>query len=160
MIVSFFESIKYTGHLLPVSFLRIFLGYYYLGMALEKFRGDFLTKPVFAAEIAEKVPSLVLPSWYKGFLETLVIPYWQTSAFIIVGLEFAIAISYLLGYVTRPLAIVAAVMSLNFFILSSPVQGEFFRTLIAIHLVLAWIGAGRCLGLDYYFFKRQRGLWW
>lgn len=30
MLVAFLESIKYTGHLLPVVFLRVFLGYYYL----------------------------------------------------------------------------------------------------------------------------------
>ncbi len=160
MLVSFFESIKYVGHLIPVSFLRIFVGYYYFGIALTKFKGEFLSTPAFAAEIAERLPTLHLPQWYKTIFEVFVIPHWETSAFVLLGLEFAIAISYLLGYVTRPMALIGLVLSLNLLIVSASAQADLYRTLVAIHLMMAWIGAGRCLGIDYYFFKRQRGFWW
>lgn len=160
MLVAFFESVKYVGHLIPLAFLRIFLGYYYLDLALDKFRGPFLVQPRFAGEIAEILPSLPAPLWYKGAIETIVIPHWQTIAFLLVGLEFAIAFSYLLGYVVRPIALLAAFLALNQLALTVSGTEDLPRMLLAIHLTLAWVGAGRCLGIDYYFFKRRRGLWW
>lgn len=160
MFVAFFESVKYVGHLLPISFLRVFLGYYYLQSALEKFRGDFLLRPRLAAQVAEALPSIQAPHWYKMFLETALIPHWQMFAFAILGFEFAIAISYLLGYVVRPVAILAMILSLNMLVISGSQFDDMYKTFVAIHLMMAWVGAGRCLGLDYYFFKRRRGIWW
>lgn len=160
MFVAFFESVKYVGHLIPIAFLRIFLGYYYLDLAMTKFQGPFLVQPRFAGEIAEILPALSAPIWYKTWVEALVIPHWQSIAFLLVGIEFAIAISYLLGYVVRPMALIAAFLALNQLALTTAGAEAFPRMLLAIHLTFAWIGAGRCLGLDYYFFKRRRGLWW
>ncbi len=160
MFAAFFESVKYVGHLLPLSFLRVFLGYSYLQMAMLKLNSDYLSRPRLAAEVAEILPSLQAPLWYKNAIETMLIPHWQTFAFIVMGLEFAIAISYLLGYVVRPVAVIAAIMALNQLILAGNVSDDLPRLLLAIHLLMAWVGAGRCLGFDYYFFKRRRGLWW
>lgn len=160
MFVAFFESVKYVGHLVPIAFLRIFLGYFYLETALRKFQSDFLYRPRLAAELAEILPSLQAPVWYRTWVETFFIPQWQSLAFTLTALEFAIAISYLLGYVVRPVALLAALLSLNQLALATSGQEQLARTLTAIHLTLAWVGAGRCLGIDYYFFKRRRGLWW
>lgn len=160
MFASFFESVKYVGHLIPISFLRIFLGYTYLQIALEKFGSDYLSRPRLAGEIAEILPTLQAPFWYKNLIETVFIPHWQIFAFMVVGLQFAIAISYLLGYVVRPIAMIAAIMALNQLVLAGSAHNEFARLLIAVHLLMAWAGAGRCLGFDYYFFKRRRGIWW
>lgn len=160
MFVAFFESVKYVGHLLPISFLRVFLGYYYLQSALEKFKGDFLVRPRLAAQVAEALPAIQAPQWYRLFLENALIPNWQVFAFAILGFEFAIAISYLLGYVVRPMAILAVILSLNMLVISGPQYDDMYKTFVAIHLMMAWVGAGRCLGLDYYFFKRRRGIWW
>lgn len=160
MFLSFFESVKYVGHLLPISFLRIFLGYYYFQKALIKYHGDFLTRPRIADQIAEWLPASHAPAWYKLFSSAYLIPHWQTVAFILVGLEFAIAISYIAGYVVRPMALIAAFLSLNLLFISGPGSEELIKTFFAIHIVLAWIGAGRCLGVDYYFYKRRRGIWW
>ena len=38
MLQAYFESLKYVGHLLPVSFLRIFLGYFYIEQALHDWK--------------------------------------------------------------------------------------------------------------------------
>lgn len=160
MFVAFFESVKYVGHLIPLAFLRVFLGYLYLDFALSHFRSDFLSRPRLASDLTESLATLQGPLWYKDFIETQVIPQWQVAAFILVGLEFAIALSYLAGYVVRPMALVATLLAFNQLALSMPGQETFFRTLVAVHFVLAWVGAGRCLGFDYYFFKRRRGLWW
>ncbi|MGZ3769200.1 MAG: DoxX family membrane protein [Bdellovibrio sp.] len=160
MLVAFFESVKYVGHLLPISFLRIFLGYYYLDHALAKFRGDFLSRPHIADQMAEWVPSSHAPSWFKIFASSQMIPNWQTVAFIILGLEFAIAVSYIIGYVVRPVALLAVLLCFMMLFISGPGMEDLYKTFLAIHLILAWVGAGRCLGFDYYFFKRRRGLWW
>lgn len=160
MFVAFFESVKYVGHLLPISFLRVFLGYYYLEAALTQFRGDFLTRPRLAAQIAEALPTLQIPFWFRSFLETVVVPQWQVFAFIILGLQFAIAVSYILGYVVRPVALLGMALSFYMLLMSGPQFEDLHKTFIAIHFIMAWVGAGRCLGFDYYFFKRRRGIWW
>jgi thiosulfate dehydrogenase [quinone] large subunit len=160
MFVAFFESVKYVGHLLPISFLRVFLGYYYLEQALLKYRGDFLLRPKMAAQVAEVLPSLQLPDWYRQIVEFYWIPHWQVLAFAVTGIELAIAISYLVGYVVRPVALLGALLSLNLLALSGAQTEDLYKTFFAIHLMMAWVGAGRCLGFDYYFFKRRRGIWW
>ncbi len=160
MLVAFFESVKYVGHLLPISFLRVFLGYYYLQQALLKFHGDFMSRPILAAQVGDILPAFQGPAWYKYVLETYFVGQWEIVAFTITALEFGIAISYLIGFVTRPMALVAALLALNMIVLSTPEYQTMYRTFVAIHIALAWIGAGRCLGIDYYFFKRRRGIWW
>lgn len=160
MLVAFFESVKYVGHLLPISFLRIFLGYYYLEQALQKLNGDFLTRPRIADQIAEWLPASHAPNWYKIFLSAQIIPHWQTVAFIILGFEFAIAVSYIAGYVVRPVALLGVILCLNLLFISGPGMEDFHKTVLAIHVLMAWVGAGRCLGFDYYFYKRRRGVWW
>lgn len=160
MLVSFFESIKYVGHLLPVVFLRVFLGYYYLLQALAKYQGDFLTRPRIAEQISEFLPASTAPNWYKFFVTTQLIPHWQSVAFVITGLEFAIALSFLFGYVVRPMALLAALLCLQLHYISPSGMDQLYMTFLGIHLTLAWIGAGRCVGIDYYFYKRRRGLWW
>lgn len=160
MFTAFLESVKYVGHLVPLAFLRVFLGYYYLQHALRKFNGDFLTRPRLAAQVADILPGLEIPHWYKDALEKLVIQHWQAVSFSLMCLEFAIAISYLLGYVVRPMAVIAALLSINALVLSHSSHDDFYRMMLALHLALAWVGAGRCLGIDYYYFKRRRGIWW
>lgn len=160
MLFSFFESVKYVGHLLPMALLRIFLGYYYLQQALQKFHSDFLTRPRLAASLAETLPIAQIPVWYRNLIEDVFIPHWQSVAFAVTAIEFAIAFSYLVGYVVRPIGLLAALLTLHFLLMAAPPQADFFRLILACHLTMAWMGAGRCLGIDYYFYKRVRGLWW
>lgn len=160
MLFSFFESIKYVGHLYPIALLRVFVGTYYLQMALGKFQGDFLIRPKLASEVSEILPSLQIPGWYQWCIETMIIPHWQMAAFVLMAIEMSIAISYILGYVVRPIGVLAAIAAINMMVLGGQDTEDLYRIFIIIHLTLAWVGAGRCLGLDYYFFKRRRGLWW
>ncbi len=160
MFVAFFESIKYVGHLFPLAFLRIFIGYSFILQALAKYRGDFLFRPRIAEQISEALPLMQGPEWIKNIFSIYLVPEWRTLAFIILGIEFAIAISYLIGYVVRPMAILAALYSLFMFSISSGGFERYWLLLIGINLSFAWLGAGRCVGFDYYFFKRRRGLWW
>jgi thiosulfate dehydrogenase [quinone] large subunit len=160
MIFAFFESLKYVGHLLPISFLRVFLGYYYLNIALNNYQGDYLIRPRIAQQITDAIPTLQIPEWYRMFLENVVVPQWQVFAFLLLGLQFAIAVSYLVGYVVRPVAVLAMLLSFQMLIFGGSGTADLHKTFIAIHFVMAWVGAGRCLGFDYYFYKRRRGAWW
>lgn len=160
MIISFLESFKYVGHLFPVVLLRVFLGWYYFKTALIKYSGDYLIRPLLADEIANWLPTSTAPAGYKAFIETVVIPNWYIFALGITGLEFAVAFSYLFGLAVRPVGLIAAFISFNLAMLSGPIQEPLYRAFFVIHITLAWLGAGRCFGVDYYFYKRQRGIWW
>lgn len=160
MFLAFLESVKYVGHLLPISFLRIFLGYFYLNEAFKNLAADFLVRPRLAEQISEWLPASQAPLWYKLFLSQTLVPYWQPVAFAFIGLQFLIAFSYILGYLVRPIALLAALLSLNLIFISPAHSEDMLKTFIAIHVIFAWIGAGRCLGIDYYFYKRRRGIWW
>lgn len=160
MFVSFVESIKYVGHLFPIAFLRVYLGYYYLNMALEKIQGDFLILPRLAASISEWNPKSHSPDWYKSFVDFYVIPNWQFFAYAITSIEFAIGISFIIGYLVRPIAFLGVILCMNMVLLSGPAHEDLQKALLAVHLTMAWLGAGRCLGIDYFFYKRKRGLWW
>ena len=160
MFLDFFQSLKYVNHLYPIAFLRIFLGYYYLQQALVKLSSDFLSRPKFAESVMEWLPQSQAFDWYKMIVIQKLVPHWQTFGFAVVGIEFAIAISYLLGYVVRPMAIVGALLCLNMHYISPVGYNQLYMTFLGIHLTLGWVGAGRCVGVDYYFYKRRRGIWW
>lgn len=159
MFNAFFESIKYVGHLFPVAFLRVFIGYFYLNQAIEKYKGDFLIQPRLADWINEGLTSSVSPFWYQEVLQQVVVPQWRIFSGTLVVFEFLLGLSFLMGYFVRPMAILGVILS--FFYFSVQPQAEILHKLfIAIHVTLAWLGAGRCLGFDFYFYKRNRGIWW
>lgn len=161
MVVAFVESIKYVGHLLPVAFLRVFIGYFYLNQALMNAYGKFLTQPNLAEDIRNFLPSSTAPDWYKTALETIVVPNWQIFAYAIVVMQMVVGLSYIVGYLVRPISLLGIFLALNMTMAlggqPTELQGTF---LLVLHFTLGWMGAGRCLGFDYFFYKRRRGIWW
>ncbi len=160
MFQSFFESIKYVGHLLPISFLRIFLGYFYFQQALRDWKIHVLGQSNISDMMIDIMNRTQMPVWYRLFITDYFVPNWKVYAFILVGVQLIIGVSYLIGYVVRPASVLAILFCLNYLLIMGSSQEYFFKLLIASHIILAWVGAGRCLGLDYYFYKRQRGIWW
>lgn len=160
MLQAYFESIKYVGHLLPISFLRIFLGYYYMDLTIKDWKQFLVGVGGYSEVFVEALNKNHIPSWFRLLLSEQVIPYWQFFAFAIIGLQLAVAISYIIGYVVRPVSLVAAVLCALYLLVFSADHEIFYKLMISCHVVLAWVGAGRCLGLDYYFYKRRRGVWW
>ena len=161
MLVAFVESIKYVGHLLPIAFLRIFLGYFYLNQALARLSGDFLTHAYLAEDIRAFLPRSRAPEWYKTVLESVVIPNWHYFAIALVVAQMAIGVSYIVGYMVRPLSLVAIAVGFASLFAVGPGPSEAQATfLMVLHFTLGWMGAGRCLGVDYFFYKRRRGVWW
>ncbi len=160
MLVAFFESIKYVGHFVPISFMRIYLGYYFLSRAFERFHGDYLIYPRLASSIMENLTKSTAPEWYKSLLEIYVVPNWQIFAYTMTYIEFLVGLSFLIGFLVRPAALLALFLTLNLLYSASPHALETQRLVFVILLVILWAGAGRCLGLDYFFYKRKRGLLW
>ena len=163
MIVAFVESVKYVGHLFPVAFLRIFLGYYYVNQALLAAQTGFLARPYLAEDIRAYLPRSTAPDWYRNMLTTIVVPdpYWQWFAYALVGGQILIGVSYILGYLVRPFAIVGIFITVNSMLAFGQLPSEAqLPFLLMLHLTLGWLGAGRCFGVDYFFYKRRRGIWW
>lgn len=160
MLVSFLESFKYLGHLYPIAFLRVYLGYFYLESAIRKYNEGYLDQPIIVEMITQWLPSSNAPNWYQTIIEVLAVPNWIAFSTIFIAIEFIIGISFLIGYLVRPMSIIAIFIALNFMWFSSPDQATLFKALIAINVTLCWIGAGRCFGIDYYFYKRMRGWLW
>jgi thiosulfate dehydrogenase (quinone) large subunit len=160
VLVSFFESVKYVGHLFPIALLRVYLGYFYVNQAVASYGSDFLTQPKLAEQATYWLPRSPAPQWYQAFLHDWLVPNWQAGAYFLTVGEFLIGISFILGYLVRPFALLGVFLNLNLLWIMGPEMAPFHKTCVAVHLVLAWLGAGRCLGLDYYFYKRRRGLWW
>lgn len=171
MLVAFVESFKYIGHLIPISCLRIFLGGYYLKHAIASLQGDFLVKAYLAEDIRNYLPMNTSPDWFRWLLENVAIPNWQVFAFGLSIAQLLIGISYIVGYLVRPAALIGVLLSLTLIgavgiggsqssggLVGISLQATTF--MLVLHLVLGWIGAGRCLGVDYYFYKRHRGIWW
>ena len=161
MFVAFVESIKYVGHLLPIAFLRIFVGYFYFNQALLYLHNDFLTHAYLAEDIRAYLPHSSSPEWYRSLTETVIISNWQIFAYLITIFYLLIGLSYILGYMVRTFALIGVFLALNLILALGPHQSELSTTMIlVVHLTIGWLGAGRCLGIDYYFFKRRRGIWW
>lgn len=160
MLQAYFESLKYVGHLLPISFLRIFLGYFYLQQAFKDWQVHVVGNSMVSDLLVEALNKTQMPFWYRFFLTEHLMSHWPFYAFVLVGIQVIIGLSYLIGYVVRPSSILGFLLCLNYLAVSHPSQEFFFKLMIACHILLAWVGAGRCLGLDYYFYKRYRGIWW
>lgn len=160
MFVAFLESIKFIAHLLPVSFLRIFMGYLYLEQARQHILLGWLDKPILSTKLSSLLMSVDFSPVTRNFIELWLIPYWLEVSFIIIAIEIAIGVSYLFGYLVRPLALFGVLLVLGQMTVVADHELLHLKVLLVIHFFLAWIGAGRVLGFDYYFYKRDRGLWW
>ncbi|MES2770183.1 MAG: hypothetical protein V4596_13640 [Bdellovibrionota bacterium] len=160
MFTAFFESIKYVGHLYPVAFLRIFLGYYWLNQALTEYQTGLFTSQVFIDQVQSSDYIYSFPTWYKWLFEHLAYPYWSMMSHGILAVSFFVGLSLLIGFMVRPFGIIGILISFHYVIFGLGYQNLLYSTFVAIFVTIVAIGAGRCVGFDYYFYKRNRGIWW
>lgn len=160
MFQSFFDSIRYVGHLFPVSLLRVFVGYFYLQQFLLDWKKHIIQNTGVSEVIVDALTSERIPYWYRFFLNEQVIPHWPTYSFIFIALQLIVAISFLIGYMVRPSSIIAIGLCVVYLSINQIHNELFFKLLIACQVMFMWLGAGRCLGFDYFFYKRYRGIWW
>lgn len=160
MVRSFLESIKYVGHLWPVALFRFYMGFYYINSAFSRVDLGYLEH----AYINEKV-SLIevknnLANIYFNFLKTFVSEYWYIFSYGLIVAELVIGVSFILGLGVRFSTVLGMFLTFNliwFFDFSDQAAQLF---IFLIHLLFFLLGAGRCLGIDYHFYKSRRGLLW
>lgn len=145
----------------PLVVLRIIFGTAWLTQGLDKVvRSDWLNKPGMAQILngAVQRPSAdFLDVAYKGFLKDAVIPNIMTFQALIVFGELAIGIGLIIGLLTRPAAIGAMFLTLNYMLmrgaltLSAPYVDRVFFAAAVVFLV--W-PVGSVLGLDGWLARR------
>ena len=76
------------------------------------------------------------------------------------GSELIIGVLLILGFLVRPACLLGVVLMV-FYIASQGLDlVPFYELNILIFVTFLWLGAGRCIGIDYYFYKRKRGFLW
>ena len=162
MIISFLESIKYVGYTFPLSFFRIYLGYLFFKKAMSKTHDGYLSYLDMMTNISERVFMDPDPNWYEKFLTQVVISEanWKLFAYITTYCEFMIGLSFLIGFLVRPISVLGMLLSLHYIWAQGPFGSEIYQLFFALFVVTLWMGAGRSLGLDYFFYKRHRGWLW
>lgn len=160
MILAFLESIKYVGHLWPVTLLRLFMSVQYFRMASAHLQSGILQYPHLSEQLRLKMESLGVFNSYFSMWNTTVQGNWQVASYVIVCSEMVIGVSYLFGYLVRPISLWASFLSLHLFWLIEAPGDRTQLFAFGIHLMFCLLGAGRCFGIDAYFYKSRRGLLW
>jgi len=154
------ESLRYINHLWPVVILRVYISLFFFRAYNAKISNGYLTQPKLSALIDENLYANHPPSWIESFFVNVVQADWSFYASLITNIEWLLGFLFLVGFLNRP----AALFSLFYiyilsFTLGAFEQGQMYPHL-AILTTLAVFGSGRVGGVDYFFYKRQRGLIW
>lgn len=162
MLLAFFESFKYLGHLWPVTLLRVYLGYLFFENAMKQIHANFLRSPepiraIFQSWIDRGCESPFLPA-IQGALDPAS-HSWMYFAYALIVIQTVVGICYMLGYLVRPAALLGILLA-SFILMGTSENATLQKTYVAVHLTLMLLGAGRCLGFDFYFYKRTRGIMW
>jgi thiosulfate dehydrogenase (quinone) large subunit len=137
--------------------LRVLMGYILLATAIEN-AGKGLYGPGFQTFVAGWANGNPL-GWYRSFLETVVIPNWQTVALVQSIAEPALGIALLVGLFTPVASLGGAFFFANLLLASLGKEWPWtYVNMIVMLLVVGASGSGRCLGLDYFVARRFHGL--
>ena len=160
MIVAYLESIKYVGHLWPVAIMRIIFGYQYIGMVVQRLQLGYLEHAHISERLQLSSDHIAAPGIYYELFKSLVQSQWLFMTYVLVISEILIGISYIVGGCVRFTALLGMWLSMHIYLFfdlpTSP--GQLY--LFFIHFLFLLLGAGRCLGIDYYFYKSRRGILW
>ncbi|MCC6277651.1 MAG: hypothetical protein IT289_07035 [Oligoflexia bacterium] len=160
MMISLIESVKYMGHLWPVAIFRVVLGFWILDSTRRHWNQGFLDQPLIE-KILEHLWNRGVDPEFVHWVQNWLTPHWLVINYLVMGTLFLISIAYIVGFLVRPAAVLAVVSVLiHNLIFGEPQVPELHRLSVAVHLLLMLLGAGRCLGFDYYFYKRSRKIWW
>lgn len=160
MILVFLESIKYVGHLWPIALLRFFISFLYFRIASNHFSSGLLDHPYLSEQLRLKMESVDALSGYFSIWNGVLQDNWLIASYVVIISEVLIGVSYLFGYLVRPVALWAAFLSLHLFWLVEAKGDMTLLLAFSIHASFCLLGAGRCLGVDYYFYKSRRGILW
>jgi len=137
-----------------LALLRVYLGVVFLIAALPKLGRDFTPG---LTGFVEQVGLTRGHPFYQQFLEQVVLPNAAFFALLVTGAELFVAVTLILGLMTRLSSSVALILALNYMF----AKGAWFWTpssndaaFAAIALALLIGAAGRTLGLDSFLARR------
>jgi thiosulfate dehydrogenase (quinone) large subunit len=148
------------GHIWPIALFRIFIGSAYLKLAIEKLNSRWLTESYLSELVTQWANNPDAHPGIHRLLAEWVVPHWQTFSYLVVFGEFAIGISLILGFMVRPTALAATIGTLVCLLAMGTESRAYNQIYLAATAMLFLVSAGRCVGFDYYFYKRVRGYWW
>ncbi len=132
----------------PIVLLRVYTGVFFVYHAIGKLRHEDIA--TYLSDILNADPDASF-SFYRPFVESIVLPKIQIFAALISWGELAIGLALILGLATRYAAFIGAFMVLNFWFASGL---DFFAganhdvVWLVILIVLGFIPAGKIVGLD------------
>ncbi len=154
------ESLRYVNHLWPVLILRLYVSYFFFARYSQKLSEDFLNQPRLSAAIDEFLYLSEPPAWIQSFYVDYVQENWSLAAGLIMDTEWVLGFLFLIGFLNRPGALIGMLFLYMGSFISSPVEQMQVLPLTAVLFTLLIFGSGRVGGVDYFFYKRQRGLIW
>ena len=155
------ESFRYTNHIWPVFLLRLYVAYYFISDSLYRQAVGYLEKPLLSAQIDESLLRLEqAPFFVKSFYLGVIQENWLIWSKLLISFEWILGVSLFVGVLVRPFGILALIhiYLISFIAVQNEVSGLNQMAIMLVFLIL--FGAGRVGGLDYFFYKRQRGLIW
>jgi uncharacterized membrane protein YphA (DoxX/SURF4 family) len=132
----------------PIVLLRIYTGVFFVYHGFGKIRRDNFSDGVVGFLNSQAENSF---SFYRPFVESVVLPNKELFAFLVGWGEFAIGISMVLGIATRYGAIAGAVLVANFWFAKGMgiLAGQNHDVVwMIVFIVLAGLHAGRTMSLD------------
>lgn len=156
------ESFRYANHMWPLLLLRWYVSYKFFAAAAEKQLMNYLKEPRLSAAIDEHLfaAGVQVPSWVSSFYLNWVQDSWQLWSGVFINLEWTLGLLFLIGFLNRPAALIGAGYLYLTSYIGPAAEWTACGQLIVILFVLALFGSGRVGGVDYFFYKRQRGLLW
>jgi thiosulfate dehydrogenase [quinone] large subunit len=160
MFIAFFESFKYMGHLWPIALLRVYVGYFFLHAGIHKIQEGVLSDPAFQTTLQKWITDHPHNQAFVTMAQTWLVNHWQMTSEALVIAQIVVGICFILGFMVRPAALIAIVLSMSFMASVGSEAVTMNKIFIVLNGSLFLVAAGRCFGFDYYFYKRVRGIWW
>lgn len=155
------ESFRYTNHLWPVFLLRVYVAYYFISDSFYRKALGYLEKPLLSAQVDASLLRLEeAPFFIKAFYLDVIQESWLFWSQLLITVEWLIGAGFLIGFLIRPLGVLTLVhlYFLSFIASANEISGLHQISVMVALLIL--FGAGRVGGVDYFFYKRRRGLIW
>ena len=136
---------------LPISVLRIYVGYYMLAQGIRKYLRDFPKGDWIGRQIGD-IATLDVYPWYRSFLQNYVVPHSELFGYLVMIGEITVGACLLLGFFTRFSACIGLFMLINYYLGPGMARGGAplaqQQTFIIALAVFVLANPGRTLGLD------------
>ena len=102
MLISYLESIKYVGHLWPVAFVRILLGFQFLSSVTSRVQAGYLQHAYISEKLDLSEGATQNSSLYFDIFKNLVQTQWLPMTYLLLTFEVIIGLSYIFGFGVFP----------------------------------------------------------